>query len=603
MSLWGRLRKAWRSITLADFAQLGLLDPPTVAGISVTTSTALTYAAFWNAVYVISSQVAVLPRILYKRGTGDERERATNNPLYRLVHGAPNPLETNFQFWQTVMTHALTWGNGYAEIEFDRALRPIALWPITPDLLEPVAEREVSASGKISYRIWYRYRGSRRLEAEDILHIPGMGFDGITGYSVVAMARQSIGLGLAAEQFGGAFFGNGAYPGVVLEHPGKISSEAYTRLKESWRRDHQGAKALGPQIAEEGMKVNKVGIPPDDAQFLETREHQVVEIARWFNLPPHKLKHKVGERPGGNIEASQTEFLTDTLMPWLITIEQECNRKLISASQQATLYVEHLTAALLRPDAKTRSEVQRSYFDMGVLDADTIAQQENLPKPDPRPAGMAERIEQVGQLVRAGFDPVESLSALGLPPIKHLGMPPVTVQPPVEPEPAAPPPGEEPPPEDQPPPGQEDQPDEQPPPDEAARMAKARRTLLLDVAARYVRREAFHVRRASRLGPGGFEAWQTAFYAREEGHLRGVIGPAVGLVLAWKGCPADAGAVAGDLARAYLAQSREALGSLPARQLAEQAEWLVTRWETARPMELADAIAAAGVTVQADRVA
>jgi len=561
-----------------------------VSGITVTTSTALTYAAFWNAVYIISSQVATLPRFLYRRNDDNERERATTHPAYKIIHDDPNPLETNFQFWQTIMTHALTWGNGYAEIEFDRSLRPVGLWPITPDLIEPVTDREVQKDGTISYRLWYRYKGSRRLEAEDVLHIPGMGFDGVQGYSVVGMARESIGLGLAAQQFGSAFFGNGAYPGVVLEHPGKISPEALARLKVSWRRDSEGAKALGPQVVEEGIKVNKIGIPPEDAQFLETREHQVVEIARWFNLPPHKLKHKVGERPGGNIEASQTEFLTDTLMPWLVTIEQECNRKLISSSQRSTYYVEHLTAALLRPDAKTRSEVQRAYFDMGVLDAATIAQQENLPPPDPRPAGMAERIEQAGQLIRAGFDPEESLKALGLPPIKHIGLPPVTVQPP-EKEPAPPPPGDgsapDAPPQDQPPEGNAL------PPAEDERGARARRTLLLDVAARYVRREAFHVRRASKLGPERFEEWRAVFYAKERGHLTGVLAPAVGLVMASKGAGGDAVQVAGVLAADYLRQSRDALGSLPARELEAQAEWLVTRWETSRPMELADAIGAA----------
>jgi HK97 family phage portal protein len=534
MGLWARMRRAWRSITLADFQQLQLWSPATTAGMSVSQYTALNYSAVWNAVHIIASQVASLPRVLYRRTEEDSRERAVNHPAYKVVNGEANATMTNFVFWQTLMSHVLTWGNAYAEIEFDRAQRPIALWPITPDQIQPQTNREVTADGRVSYRLWYLYKGTRRLEAEDVLHIPGLGYDGVQGYSVVSMARESIGLGLAAEQFGATFFGNGAYPGIVLEHPGKLSPEAQLRLKESWRRDSSGPRALGVQVAEEGMKVNKVGIPPEDAQFLQTREFQVVEIARWFNIPPHKLKHRIGERPGGNLEASQIEFLTDCLFPWLVTVEQECNRKLISSAQRSTYYVEHLTNALLRTDAKTRSEIQRAYFDMGVLDAETIAKQENLPPPKPKPKPVAE------------------------------------VQPELpEPKPE----------EDQPP--EEDEP-------EAARMARAQRALLLDVVARFVRRESLQVRRASRQGERDFARWLEQFYPVEQERLRGLLEPALGVVLAWRGSREDVRGVSAAVAAAYVARSRGELTALPTLNLEGAASRLMERWETTRPVDLVE---------------
>lgn len=367
---------AKRSVSINDFPALReLWAPPLAAGVSVTPWTALNYSAVWNAVTLIASQVASLPFMVYRRRGDDERERANTHPAYKLLHDAPNPMTSPIVFWETLTAHALTWGNGYAEVEFDRASRPIALWNLTPDRVEPVFE-----NGTLGYRYQRPSGGQTVLPPSDVLHVPGLGFDGLKGYSVVTMARKAIGLGMAAEGFGASFFGNSAIPGLVLTHPNTLTEEAQDRLKRSWYEKHQGPdRAQGLSVLEEGMKVEKIGVPPDDAQFLETREFQVVEIARWFNLPPHKLKHKVGERPGGNLESSQIEFLTDTLRPWLIRIEQECNRKLLSPP----FYSEHLVDAILRADIGTRTAAYRTFFDMGVLSAERIAALENFPKPEP----------------------------------------------------------------------------------------------------------------------------------------------------------------------------------------------------------------------------
>lgn len=373
MNLWGRLKLAYRAITLADFPQLkSILEPISVAGITVTHATALNYAAWWNAVDLISSQIAALPRILYRRLSDEERERATNHPVYRLLHDAPNPYMTPFTFWQTLGAHVLSWGNAYAEIEWDAANRPRALWPIPPDKVVPEVEGN---------RLRYIYNGARPIAPEDILHVPGLGFDGLKGYSVVSMARQTIGLGVAAERFGAGFFGNGAWPGLTLTHPGQLSGPAQQNLRKSITDRVGGPNALGLLILEEGMKVEKVGIPPNDAQFLQTREFQVVEVARWFNLPPRYLKHGDGEAPT-TPEANWLEFAMLTLQPWLVRIEQECNRKLLGGA--GSHYVEHLVDAKQRVDVATRMNTYKTLTELGVIDAAQIARWENLPPP-PKP--------------------------------------------------------------------------------------------------------------------------------------------------------------------------------------------------------------------------
>jgi HK97 family phage portal protein len=523
--LWRRPEK--RELTLDKFRGLGLLDAPSSAGVVVNERTALNLSAYYNGIDLISGQIAGLPRkVFFKNAAGDREEAGANHPVQWMVHDEPNEMMTPFVFWQTLASHALSWGNGYAEIEWDKAMRPIGLWIMTPDRVTP----EI-AGGRLQYRVSRAAGGTIVLPAEDVYHLPGLGFDGIRGYSIASMAKQSLGLGLATEAFGSSFFGQGAWPGVVAEHPAKLSPEAQERLRASWNQIHQGPdKAHRLAILEEGMKLEKIGIPPEDAQFLQTREFQVVEIARWLNLPPHKLKHKVGERQGGNIEASQIEFLTDTLAPWLTRIEQEANRKLLSKGQRGTYYVQHVTNAILRTDAKTRMEVQKGYLDMGVLDVDQIAQQENLPKPKPKPA------------------------------------------------PAAPPPPVAPPPAD----------DE--PADDAADQAQ--RALVLDIAGWFLRRESEKARRASRRGPMEFQKWVEEFYGREVNVLAERLAPAVALRFALLGAKVDAAAMAQQMAEAWVARSKRELLSLRAAGLEEQTEQAMQRWSLHRPVEMADAFAA-----------
>lgn len=550
-----RLRLAYRALSsdsLGD-AREAWVGPPAASGVIVNQQTALTVAAYWNGIQIISGSMGVIDRCLYKRVGEDDREKATGHPVYKLLHDTPNPYMSAQVFWQTVISHRVGWGNGYAEIEWDQAMRPIALWPILPHEIEPVAEAVRSASGGRSTKLWYRYLGQHRIEAEDILDFVGLGFDGIRGYSPVAMARQSLGLSIAAERFGATFFGKGAWPGLAVEHPKNLTKQAADNIKASIRGDLGGENSNSIFILEEGMKISKpITIPPDDAQFLQTREFQIEEVARWLNLPPHKLKHKGGERPGGNIEVEQIAFLTDTLLPIATGVEQECTRKLIPKAQRGSYYVEHNFQKILRTDAKTRMEVQKGYYEMTVLDPEQIARQENLPKPKPAP---------VAELAPAAA-------------------PPAPVDPP-QPEPAA------------------DADDGQ----ARARRASAQRALLLDVAGRWVRRESAAARRASKKGPPAFQAWAEEFYTREVDVLREFLEPAVAFVLAVGGSDGDARGAAQALAEGYVARSRGELLALPARDLEGALVRLMERWETTRTAEVAEQIAALGAAGENENAA
>ena len=517
---WPR-RTEKRELTLDQFKALGLLDEPTAAGVAVNERTALTLASYWAAVNLISSAIAKLPRKVYRKIAADEREETPNHGAAWIVQGEPNPFLVPFSFWRTLMGHVLTWGNGYAEIERDRAMRPIAIWTIAPDRIEPRVE---------GGRLVYVYNGSVKIPREDIFHVPGLGFDGLRGYSVVQMAKQSLALGLAAERYGAAFFGNGAFPGVLLEHPAKLNADASERLKSSWKALHQGPdRAHRTAVLEEGMKAHVMSVPAKEAMLIETREVQVLEVARWLNLNPAMIGYKTAERPGGNYESSRLDFLDNTLDPWLVLIEQECNRKLISEAQRGTYYVEHVRAAVLRTDARTRSAVQKTYVDMGAMTPEYVAKLENFPKPEKKP----------------------------------------------EPTPATPP-----------------APAPAPPPPALVDAARGLRPVVVGLTARFGRREAEKARRAAKRGAKAFEQWVAEFYGREADVLAELLQPVVALRYFMAGSTNDGAKTSKELARAYVERSRHELLELRAQDLEAQTELLLQRWDHLRPVEMADAVAA-----------
>lgn len=345
----------------------------TSSGVSVNESSALTYTPFWAAVRVISGAVASLPLITYKRVAAG-KERAPRDIPYTLLHDRANPFMSAMKLRETLQNHALTYGNGYANIERDGGGRPIALWPLLPNR----TARKIDNGGLPYYEVYVPGDAIRVLPDDDVLHIYGLGFDGLSGYNVVRHHKEAIGLGMATKQYGAALFGNGAIPGGTLEHPEKLSDEAAKRLKVSWEAAHQGLdQSHRVAILEEGMKWNQTGISPEDAQCLETQKFSVDDIARIFNIPPHKLA-SMDRATFSNIEQQSMDFLTQTLYYWLRTWETECNSKLISPSKQGVLFVEHLVDGFLRGDLASRYAAYNVGRNGGWLNVNDIRGLENM---------------------------------------------------------------------------------------------------------------------------------------------------------------------------------------------------------------------------------
>ena len=388
-SRWSRFLDSLRSITLGPY---GTKDPalarlfggnPVSSGVTVSEETALTLAAVWQAVSLIAGDIGSLPLHLYKRDKNNGRERYTDHPLYYVLHDAPNPEMTSMIFRETLQAHLLTWGNAYAEIERDGAGRPVGLWPLLPFHVTPYRE-----AGRLRYRVAGGNGGSDViLEARDVLHVPGLGFDGILGYSPIRQARESLGLLAAAEKFGSTFFGNGSTFGGVLTHPKMLSDKAQASLRESINAQHQGPqKAHRFLILEEGMAYSKLGVDPNDAQFLETRKFQVTEVCRWFNLSPSKLRELDNSSVRANIEQDAIDYVTNTLRPWCVRWEQEVNRKLISPRERYIQYAEFALEGLLRGDLASRYAAYAVGRQWGWLSADDVLMKENM-NPLPNGAG------------------------------------------------------------------------------------------------------------------------------------------------------------------------------------------------------------------------
>ena len=372
---WRAAARSWSGPLNAKSPEIARLwaGQSVSSGISVSEETALNYSAVWAAVSLISDDIASLPLMLYRRLPTGGKDRYEDHALYRLLHDAPNPEMSSMVFRRTVTAHVLTWGNGYAEIQRDGAGRPVALWLITPDRVQPFRE-----AGRLRYRVSNPTQPAALFDANDIVHVPGLGFDGVQGYSVIAKARESIGLGVAAERFGGTFFGNGSTFGGVISFP----TDPPELTKENTRKALEG-RHTGVEKAHKfltlygGAKYDRLGIPPNDAQFLETRVFQVREIARWFKLPPHKLAD-LADATFSNVEQQTTDYYTSCLRPWLELWEQELGRKLIAPLERRIQFIEHVTEGFLRADAAGRSTLYTSQFRVASITPNEIRQRENL---------------------------------------------------------------------------------------------------------------------------------------------------------------------------------------------------------------------------------
>jgi HK97 family phage portal protein len=299
------------------------------SGVRVTPKKALGYPAVWRAVNLIAGDIAKLPLLVYRQ-QGKNKEVDTRHPAYRLLKRKPNPLHTPFVFKQVLMGHALTRGNGYAYIDRNGP-KPQSLLILCPDKVEPV---------RVDGSLWYVYgQGSdfesyRKLPAEDVIHIRGLGFDGIRGYNVLDVLRESLGAAIAARDFSARYFRNSGRPGGALKHPGKLSPQARTNMRESWERIHRGLdNSHKVAILEEGTEFVPFASNARDAQLLESREFDAREIANIFGVPTHKLgdPSKVAYN---SLEQENQSYYDDTISRWLRLFSEEASDKLLSESEK-----------------------------------------------------------------------------------------------------------------------------------------------------------------------------------------------------------------------------------------------------------------------------
>lgn len=341
----------------------------------MTTDGGLRVAAVYACVNVLARTIGTLPLIVYSRGADGRKERATRHPLYAILHDQPNPEMTSTAWREALMGHVALWGNAYCRIERDRlAGRVVSLWPMRPDHV--IIDRSPNGS------LVYRHRPPNKPEAvyfsDEVLHVRGLTSDGITGYSVLQQAREAAPLAAAAEEYAARFFGGNGRPGGLLKHPGTIGADAAARLKADWEAMHSGlGNAHRIAVLEEGMEWQTVGMPNSDLQFIEIRKFQVVEIARLFGVPPHKIGD-LERSTYSNIEHQGLEFVQDTIRPWAVRWEQELASKLLLPAEREEFYPEFLLDGLLRGDLPSRYQAYATGRSWGWLSANDVRDLENM---------------------------------------------------------------------------------------------------------------------------------------------------------------------------------------------------------------------------------
>nr|WP_270773341.1 phage portal protein [Pauljensenia sp. OF14-1SRA] len=352
---------------------------PTSAGRPVTERSAMQMTAVYSCVRILAEAIAGLPLHLYRYKDGGGKEKAIDHSLYRLLHDEPNPEMTSFVFRETLMTHLLLWGNAFAQVVRNGLGEVIGLYPLQPNRMSVGRDLDSKALYYEYQTTWDEPAGEYkiiRLTPSDVLHIPGLGFDGLVGYSPIAMAKNAIGLAQATEDYGASFFANGAAPGGVLEHPGTIKDPS--RVRESWQQTFGGARN-GNKVAvlEEGMKYTPISVSPEQAQFLETRKFQLNEIARIFRIPPHMIGD-LEKSSFSNIEQQSLEFVKYTLDPWVIRWEQAITKTLLNPREKQQLFVKFNVEGLLRGDYQSRMEGYAVARQNGWMSANDIRELENL---------------------------------------------------------------------------------------------------------------------------------------------------------------------------------------------------------------------------------
>ena len=355
-----------------------LLGPRAASGQIVTDQTAMRISAVYACVRVLAESIAALPLHLY-RYTDGKKTKADDNPLYTLIHDEPNPEMTSFDFREVMMTHILLTGNAYAQKIYNGRGELVALWPLNPNRMTVWR----NASGQLRYTYT---RDADEALADDglvvtltpeyIMHIPGLSFDGIMGYSPIEVARNALGLSMAAEEYGSKFFANGASPSGILSHPSVIKDSE--KVRKSWQEAFGGSQNSGKvAVLEEGMTYTPISIPPDQAQFLETRKFQIDEIARIYRVPPHMIGD-LEKSSFSNIEQQSLEFVVHSLNPWVVRWEQILKKSLLTRNEKKEYFFGFNVDGLLRGDYESRMRGYATARQNGWMSANDIHRLENM---------------------------------------------------------------------------------------------------------------------------------------------------------------------------------------------------------------------------------
>ena len=563
------------------------------SGVRVDDNTALTFSAVFAAHRIISETVAVLPFRVFETANG-RRRLADDHAVDWIMNRRANPEMSAFEFRRLLTARAVGKGNGYAEIERDNAGRPLAMWPMNNDRVKPTR----ATDGRLVYEIRKNPADPKpesTLEARDVFHLRGLGDDGLVGYSVLHLAREAIGLGLAAEQFGATMFGRGLFSSGFLTFPGKLQKEAARELRQQFIEnnasgpdDWNGIGLLHGGLAWEQNQMNM-----QDAQFLLTRKWQINDIARWFRVPSHML-NDLERATFSNIAHQQIEFVTHTVLPWACAWECEADFKMFGQVARRNHETKLDLNKLMTADPKTRGEFYRTMRGMGVYNANKILEKEDE---NPIP-GVAGRL----YLVQGGQVAVETLDpdAVKAEPSASRAPPPPTPTNQGENE-----NGEN---------GTGNPDDPMNPPGgagngeaRALRAARAQSLVIMDAARRLVRKEIKAAQRVAAKGPAELRNWADTFYSSQRQHaqqFRESLEPAA-LALA-EFAALDAGrsgladaqnqAVTGQVRNLVVVQLNRSLTEIhKASEPDGDLPGLLNLWEIRRPAEIAEQLTAGAV--------
>ena len=350
---------------------------PSLSGARIGPESAMRLSTVYACVRIISEDIAASPLHLYQR-LERGKERATNHPLYWLLHNSPNRFMTSMQWRETMQGHMLLRGNAYSEIERDGGGRIVAIWPLRPDRMDPP---KLAQDGSLLYHYRLPSGEGHDFAQAQVLHLRGLSPDGLVGYSPIQLQRETLAHASALHEYGNRFFGNNARPGGVLqmERGQKLTPEAATRLRTSWEAAHKGLEnSHRVAILEDGVTWQTVGLSPEDSQFIESRKLSRSEIAgEIFRVPLHKIGD-LDRATNNNIEEQSISYVSDTLQAWYVRWEQQLALSCLTDAEQRLFFVEHLMDAKLRGKTLERFEGYAAMLLNGVFSPNDVLEKENM---------------------------------------------------------------------------------------------------------------------------------------------------------------------------------------------------------------------------------